>query len=247
MAFLDRFTMQIVVDPATGAPVEGVTADGIYDRADTGLTTPLDITDLTGIPTTLTSGPNGITPDFLCPGHTQLLVVFGDLVTPMDSLLSLLLSVLPDPSLLDDGFTLMTSSGAWTAETPTGADIRSDVTILTGTLAVYASETGTVPMRPSYVLVSVTVDRPCRLRLYDSTAHRDADVTRPRGTDPDPTADTGLMCDIAFAAAGTRTMSPSVVGSVVPYGSDVPYTVDNLDASGPAAVNLTLSYMRIEQ
>ncbi|MFD6699679.1 MULTISPECIES: hypothetical protein [unclassified Microbacterium] len=247
--FIDYFPAVPAIDFATGNVVPAAEAQ-VYARTDTTHTTPLPLTDLNGIPfpgNILKAGPTGIFPDFLCTGYTEVTAVSGTLTTPIESYLGRLMRVLPDPVTLAEGATIVARSGVYVGETPVGADIRHDAVVTTGTLAVYANGVGTVLMRPSYALVAVTVNRACRVRLYASTAQRDADVTRPRGTDPDPTLNHGLMVDLAFSAAGSRVMAPSVFGSVVPYGPNVPWTVTNLDATGPAVVQVTLTYMRIEQ
>lgn len=247
--FIDYFSAVPAIDYTVGNVVPNAQAQ-VYSRADTAFTTPLTITDLNGLAfpgNLLVAGPTGIFPDFLCVGYTEVTAVASGLTTPIESYLGRLMRVLPDPSASADGYTLVTQGGVYGLQTPVGADIRHDATITTPVLAAYADTVGVVAMRPSYVLVSVTADRACRVRLYASPAQRDTDRPRARGVDPDPSVDVGLVVDLAMPAAGTRSMSPSVLGSVIPYGSDVAYTIQNLDTSGSAAVNVTLTYMRIEQ
>jgi hypothetical protein len=249
MTFIDYFPSVPAIDYTTGNVVPGAQAQ-VYARTDTTYSTPLTITDLNGIAFSgniLTAGPTGLFPDFRCTGYSEVTAKSGALTTPIESYIGRLLHIVPDPTSLDDGTTLTVQAGVYQAVTPVGADLRHDAVIVTPTLAAYADTVGTIPMRASYVLISVASDRACRLRLYASTAQRDADRSRARGTDPDPTVNVGLMVDLAFQTAGSRVMAPSVFGSVVPYGSDVPYTVQNLDTSGSAAVTVTLTYMRIEQ
>jgi hypothetical protein len=165
MIIKDRFRMQVVVDPATNAPIEGATFT-VYDATDTGMTTPLTVTDMTDIPMTLTSGPLGIIPDFQVVGHYQVLVVSADgTVTPLDSMLSFLLSVWPDPTLLADGYIPKTSGGEWiAAPMPTGGGGGASAVIRHDTAGGYdymgVAPVGTPEATTGWVLTRITIATP---------------------------------------------------------------------------------------
>jgi hypothetical protein len=114
----------------------------------------------------------------------------------------------------------------------------------TVTLAAGAREVGVVPLSKSYVIKRVQLSAAARVRLYDTLAHRDADVLRPRGTDPDAGVDTGVMLDFALSGPGVFTLSP-IPTAVILSGTDAPITVDNIGAS-PAQITVTITYLPLE-
>jgi len=62
-----------------------------------------------------------------------------------------------------------------------------------------------------YNLYSITADRACWVRLYDSAASRTADASRAQGTDPSPNA--GVIAEAVFTGnGGTVNFTPGVVG-----------------------------------
>jgi hypothetical protein len=129
---------------------------------------------------------------------------------------------------------------------PHVAPVRATATYTTGSLAAGAREVGIVAVAASYLLQRVQLSGTGRVRLYDTTGHRDADATRPPGTDPVSTADVGLMLDYAMQTAGTRTLSPMVTGaSFEAAPTSVPITVDNLGGAA-AALTVTLTFLRLE-
>lgn len=119
---------------------------------------------------------------------------------------------------------------------------RAVLTKTTASLATMASETGTLAMAPSYRVLSVTVDRACRVRLYTTTSARTADASRAPGTDP--TGDHGVMLDLVFTGAGTLTLSPTVDG-FLPSGTVVPYSIQNRDAT-TGTVQVDMTWVRTE-
>lgn len=114
----------------------------------------------------------------------------------------------------------------------------------TGSLAASGEETGIVSLSSTWLMLQMQVNRPCRVRLYDTTAHRDADVARARGVDPVTSTNPGVMLDWGFQTAGTYTMTPPVPGTTVPASSAVPYTIDNLD-SVTGVVTVTFTFVSI--
>lgn len=63
----------------------------------------------------------------------------------------------------------------------------------------------------SYNLYSITADRACWVRLYNSDASRTADANRAQGTDPSPNA--GVIAEAVFTGnGGTINFTPGVIG-----------------------------------
>ena len=123
--------------------------------------------------------------------------------------------------------------------------VRTTQTYTTASLAAAARETGTVVLAASYTVMAVQVSTAARVRLYATVADRTADLTRPRGEDPDPEVDHGVMFDLALGAAGTRISTPPAVCVLNETPPNVPLTIDNLDTV-PRAVTVTITYLRTE-
>lgn len=79
---------------------------------------------------------------------------------------------------------------------------RATVTKTTASLADDATETGTVALAKAGLLLQVTVDRACWVRLYQTSADRTADASRLFGEPAPPSTD--ILEEFAFAGAGTR-------------------------------------------
>lgn len=121
--FIDYFPAVPAIDYTTGNVVPGAQAQ-VFARGDATYSTPLTITDLSGVAfpgNTITAGPTGIFPDFLCAGYTEVTAKSGSsLTTPIESYLGRLMRIIPFPNTLDDGLVMMTSAGAWIAALITG-------------------------------------------------------------------------------------------------------------------------------
>ena len=122
--------------------------------------------------------------------------------------------------------------GSTWAELGALARERATATHTTASLAAAASEAGAIALAKSYHLLSITTDRPCRVRLYATVAQRDADAARAIGTDP--TGNHGLMLEyVSTAGVLAATLSPAVDGTnleAVPT-SAVPISIQNLSGS----------------
>jgi hypothetical protein len=82
---------------------------------------------------------------------------------------------------------------------------QASVAVATTASAVEAGAgaQGSLELGKAYRLDKLVVNRPCRLRLYASSAYRTADADRPR--DEDPVGDHGCILE-AFATADLLTM-----------------------------------------
>jgi hypothetical protein len=131
----------------------------------------------------------------------------------------------------------------WTAASPFGT--RASVVKTTAALAAGASEAGTINMASGYRLLNLTTNAPARVRLYSSTAQRDADVSRAKGVAP--TGNHGLIFE-AVTASGLLDLdvTPSVLGHHKTLGTAaIPITITNEGASSQA-VTATLIYQATE-
>lgn len=122
---------------------------------------------------------------------------------------------------------------------------------LTGThtsssLAVNAQQSTTFTLKDAaaFRLYKIETDREARVRLYTTTAKRDADAARPVGTDP--TGDHGLILDVVTTTGVLSLELSPVVDAYLPgTAGTVPITVDNLSA-GTSTVLVTFTYVRTE-
>jgi uncharacterized protein DUF4082 len=108
------------------------------------------------------------------------------------------------------------------------APSRQTATITTASLANNAQETGTVTLAKGYRLLRLTTDKAARVRLYSTTAKRDADLARAVGTDP--TGDHGVMFDFVTTAPPVTNQSAftsqtpntdDTSGAGVVWGNDI--------------------------
>ena len=123
---------------------------------------------------------------------------------------------------------------------------RNTLTLTTGSLDPNTVESGTVTIAKSYRLLEVSFNHPARLRLYATTAQRDADLARPIGIDP--IANHGLMLEfVATNDLLAATLTPLVDGydgKSVPDGH-IAYAVTSLHTT-PAPIAIDLKYIPTE-
>ena len=137
-------------------------------------------------------------------------------------------------------------AGARTVITVAGPPVRAASSITTTSLAANASYTGAIPLAIGYRLYSIQTDRPARVRLYGTTAQRDADLARAVGTDP--AANSGLMLDfVTTPTMLSAALSPLVDGAnlATTPSTSIPITVQNLDTA-TGTVTVTLTYIKTE-
>jgi hypothetical protein len=121
---------------------------------------------------------------------------------------------------------------------------RGTVSKTTASLAAGASEAGTIDLGRSYRLMTISTSAPARVRLYTTTAKRDADAARALGTDP--TGDHGLMLEVASTPTVlAMDLSPTVDGFTTGGSTAVPYTVTNASGSA-AAIAVSFLWIRCE-
>lgn len=133
---------------------------------------------------------------------------------------------------------------------------RSYAIINSANLAAGASESGVVTVAKGFRISRIETTYKCRVRLYDSTAKRDADAARAVGTDP--TGNHGLIAEVVMdptldSGSGyfQIDMNPQAVGSVMGPGlaapsSDVAYRITNNEAAAHI-ISVTVFYQALEQ
>lgn len=117
--------------------------------------------------------------------------------------------------------------------------VQAVATVVNKTLAAVPAATGvtsTVLLGKAFRLDRVVSDKPCRLRLYISAAHRTADADRPR--DQDPVGDHGMIAEVILTAdLLDLTLLPMPHGYVV--GGTTYLAVFNDSTTGD--INLTFT------
>lgn len=118
---------------------------------------------------------------------------------------------------------------------------RENVTLTQTSMAIDGEATGTITISPWYQLLQITTDHECRIRLYTSSAKRDADSGRLVGVDP--TGNHGLIFEfISSVALLSADLTPPVVG----FGdsANIAYNITNL--SGVAqTITVTLNHIKM--
>ena len=131
---------------------------------------------------------------------------------------------------------------------PAGADggfvSRTTSEITTSSLANNATEDTTVTLKPGYRLLKVETDVAARVRVYDSTASRTADASRPIGTDP--TGAHGVILDFVTTVSTLEWwLNPVVDGYTTANNDTVPLAITNLSGSTDT-VTVTFTWVRSE-
>lgn len=154
----------------------------------------------------------------------------------------------PDGGTFEDGDNILVARGPYVVAVPKdelpsgggGLGIREDVTFSVAALANNATTSNTVNIASRYQLLQITTNHPCRVRLYTSIAKRDADLTRPIGTDP--TGNHGLMFEfISTTELLSADLSPVVDGFA--DTSAIAYSITNLSGA-TQTINVALNHVK---
>lgn len=123
---------------------------------------------------------------------------------------------------------------------------RDSVNFTTTSTAPGSTATGTVDIASAFNILSITTNYPARVRLYDTIAHRDSDLTRAIGVYPDDNDG----CFFEFIT--TTSMLTSVISRPIngfcgesPVTTTIAYAVTNLDVA-ERAVTTTFGYLPTE-
>lgn len=117
---------------------------------------------------------------------------------------------------------------------------REDVTFSAAALANNANTVNTVNIASRYQLLHIATNHPCRVRLYRSSAQRDADISRAIGTDP--TGDHGLMLEfVSTSELLSADLSPLVDG--FSNSPAIAYSITNLSGA-TQTITVTLNHVK---
>lgn len=144
-----------------------------------------------------------------------------------------------------------------------GGSIRRDIVKSTGVLSA-AADTGKLDTRlhggqdsdamdisKGFLLMKAVANRPCRIRFYTTSAHRDADLARDRFTDPmdfgGPNAvpNHGVTSELLLLSSLTQDVTPAHYIWAEDGTSTIYYTIDNYDLAA-GVVTLTLTIKDVE-
>jgi len=145
--------------------------------------------------------------------------------------------------------TLLDDPDAATARATLGMGsigVRQDVVITTASLAANADESSFVTLvTAGAILLTIAVDRACRVRFYTTQAARDADLTRTESTKP--TAGTGVLAEFVIPGASTVHTSPPAVlaNGDGPVAKKIWYTIRN-ESGATHTVAVTITILPIE-
>jgi len=146
----------------------------------------------------------------------------------------------PDPTGQPDGKVLQTlgEAAVWGDAPGSGG---SGATIETASISVSPTvaspSTGVVSLARVGSLLTVTSDSECRLRLYYSTTHRDADASRSYADDPTPNL--GMFVDVVLNGSDV-----AIIGSPVKFHAataDIAYVVDVVN-DPVSSITIDLAY-----
>lgn len=128
-----------------------------------------------------------------------------------------------------------------------GTLARGDVVATTASLANNAQEIGSINLGKTFIPVRITVDQPCRVRLYETAADALADASRGPGTQP--AGEHGLILDVrldAITGLAWDVIDPPTGTDMeaVPAGT-ISYIIKN-ESGATNAVTLTVSRLLLE-
>ena len=143
----------------------------------------------------------------------------------------------------NDGTDTVTISG------DEGLATRSDTTTVTSSsIADAATDSGVnITGFKSYALYSITANKACWIRIYDSAASRTADIAanRTQGVDPAPNA--GVIAEAVFTQSGTVKFTPGVFGfndESTPT-TNIPVAVTN-NSGSTTTIDISLKIIQLE-
>lgn len=154
--------------------------------------------------------------------------------------ISLGMSDLVDVDLdgLQDGDTLLwdESDGKWKVGTPDSGlpSYNAALTVTTASIGDGSSDNVALMGAKSLILSKVTVDKPCRVRVYRNAAARAADASRPIGTAPDFASEHLLVYEHVFETGHLSKFTnyaPVFINAESTRTNEMPIRVTNMSGS----------------
>ena len=179
----------------------------------------------------------------------QQIWILGDGLATVQHGTRIITSSLADKLLEDEIlYIFVYIDGIWhelsgSGSSATGGLVRQDTVVTTASLANGATENGVVALGKSFELFKLIADRHCRVRLYQTSAFRTADASRPVGTDPDTAH--GVIGDFVFDGTSGLTIicqpRPAGENHDTPVVSDIYYAIEN-QSGGTSTVEVTFTH-----
>lgn len=121
--------------------------------------------------------------------------------------------------------------------------IRNNVSV-SALVASGSTTTGTVTLPKSCIIYKITLNKPSWFRLYNSTASKDSDASRLETVDP--TAASGVICEIIATSSSSYTLTPTPIAmnAESPASTVYPFRITNNDTT--ANIEITIEYLSLE-
>lgn len=129
-----------------------------------------------------------------------------------------------------------------------GASYNAGLTVTTSSIADGASATATIASGKTAIISKITVDEPCRVRIYRNAAALAADSSRPIGEAPDFAAQHLLVVEHVFTTGNLSAWmnyAPIFVNAENPRDGNMPINVTNLSGS-TAAITVDMEVLVLE-
>ena len=111
---------------------------------------------------------------------------------------------------------------------------RTNINLVTDSI-----KSGSVELGATYILLSITTDVPCRLRLYDTSQSRNdsGEINRSFGN-TNISNSIALVGDFSMSTAGTYTIDPALYGLVTPASTKLTYyRIDDVTSAPYPVIN----------
>ncbi len=144
----------------------------------------------------------------------------------------------------------LNGNGTWATPAGSGGGggflARSTVVKTTGSLAFLATETGTVTIANTFLMLYISSDRAARVQLYSTAAKMTADASRGL-VRPAQGSQHGVILDLVIGSALTWIMSPVALGANLESSpsSAISYRIKNYSLT-THTVAVTFTYLIME-
>jgi hypothetical protein len=128
---------------------------------------------------------------------------------------------------------------------PTGSGIARSSASATINLNNGATNTTTITLPKTCILVSIQTDKAALVVLYSSSAAATADASRAWATTA-PTAGSGVIAQVTLAAAGTQQLDPPPSAANREGTPSTTYTIRVTNNGTSGNVVVTLGYVTLE-
>lgn len=120
---------------------------------------------------------------------------------------------------------------------------RAITSVTTASIANGASADVAISIPATYALLKIQTSHAAWVTLYTDVASRTSDASRTENTDPLP--GTGVIAEVITSGATTQLISPGTIG-FSSDGTGTSYARINNKSGAPAAITVTLTYVKLE-